>query len=66
MCQVNGWETQSKLLLSVFFDKRNLAGCSYDKEKENYKPLDYLRMEIIEEIGLYFSDGKTQPAVKNY
>ena len=37
-----------------FFVERSLAGCSYGKGKEDYSPLDYVRMEIIEEIGFFF------------
>ena len=56
MCQVNEWETLSLQLIFVFFDKRGLAGPSYNKEKENYNPLNYFRMGIIEMISFFFFD----------
>ena len=43
-------------LLSVFFDERDFAGSSYDKEREDYNPLDSFRMGIIEEISFFFFD----------
>ena len=49
ICQVNGWETLLLKLLSVFFKEKGLAGFSHDKEKEDYNPLDYFCMRIIED-----------------
>ena len=43
-------------LLSVFFDERDFAGSSYDKERDDYNPLDSFRMGIIEEISFFFCD----------
>ena len=54
MYQINECEKLSLQLLSVFFDKRDLAGFSYYKEKENYNPLDYFCMRIIEDISFFF------------
>lgn len=39
---------------SVFFDERGLAGSSYGKGKEDYNPLDYFLMKIIDEIRFFF------------
>ena len=33
-------------------------------KKKDYNPLDYFRIEIIEEISFYFFDGKILPVVK--
>ena len=41
---------------SAFFYKFSLAGSFYGKDKEDYNPLDYFRMEIIEEISFFFFD----------
>ena len=43
-------------LLSIFFDERDFAGSSYDKEREDYNLLDSFRMGIIEEISFFFFD----------
>ena len=43
-------------LLSVFFDERDFAGSSYDKERDDYNHLDSFRMGIIEEISFFFFD----------
>ena len=43
-------------LLIVFFDKRDFVGSSYNKEREDYNPLDLFRMGIIEEISFFFFD----------
>ena len=40
----------------VFFDKRDFVGSSYNKEREDYNPLDSFRMGIIEEISFFFFD----------
>ena len=43
-------------LLFVFFDERDFVGSSYNKEREDYNPLDSFRMGIIEEISFFFFD----------
>ena len=51
----------------IFFDESGLNGSSYEKEKEDYNPLDYFCMKIIKEISFFFSlTLKTQPVVKNH
>ena len=45
-------------LLFVFFDERDFAGSSYDKEKDDYNALDSFRMGIIEKISFFFLDEK--------
>ena len=59
---IYNWHVPSKWMgnvmhcnyFSVFFYEFSLAGSFYGKEKEDYNPLDYFRMEIIEEISFFF------------
>ena len=65
MYQANGWEKLSMQLLFRIFDKSGMVGSSYAKEKEDYNPLDYFRIGIIEEIKFLFSStANDQPLDK--